>query len=398
MKKVLFIFTFISLLFISCKKNIVVHDAQRHAIIDIPSISFRSISDRDLVMIAEFADSVSHIRLETTDESLIGRVSQILFLDSLLIIQDRQTHSVLFFDKGGTFINKINRRGSGPGEYVSMTRVMLNPDSRQIMVFDGTSRKMVFYNFDGTFIKEITQFADGAIIRDIINLPNGNFLCYNYDQNLAHTHSGLWEVDSNGVYVRTLLPPNTGYPFIANLHQSYLFHLSNGVGLAAGDVNVIYHFRQDTLTAFLSYSIRNRTSVEDIRNRTQHRNRYRRETSEFVRKSMSYEKGNYIFTEWSGDGGIMLISVYSKRDDNIVAIGLPVFQSSHLATFTGSFVPSNDVNSLVTITNGDDVARYLSSPSTSEMVRSKLTELTHGMSERDIDDMNPIIQILHIRQ
>ena len=400
MNRLLTVFLF-SLFLISCRENVNVHNALHHVVFDLPSIDIRSISENDMVQMADFVDSVIHIKLETIDESLIGNISQVLFLDSLLIIQDRQTHSVFLFDKNGQFIRTIGRRGQGPGEFATLGRVMLDADNRQIIVFDSALNKVIFYNLDdGAFIREVTQFAGGVMILDIINLPNGNFLCYNFDQNLGHQYSGLWEVDSNGEYIRTLLPPNTGLPFMLNRHGSYFYHLSDGgIGLAAGDVDVIYHFRQDTLTTFLAYHIRNRTTAEDIRHRNRRRNVNNWEVFDHTSKGMTYERGNYIFSEWAADGAPRTISVFSKRDNSIIAIGLPTFRCYRLATFGSNIVPSNDTGSLVVVVDASLVSSYLEHPlMSSELVRNKLLELTYGMSEREIEDMNPIIQILHIRQ
>ena len=399
MNRLLTLFLF-SLLLISCRENVNVHNALHHVVFDLPSIDIRSISENDMLQMTDFVDSVTHIRLQTTDESLIGDISLILFLDSLLIIQDRRAHSVFLFDKNGKFIRTIGRRGQGPGEFAVLGRVMLDADNRQVIVFDTASNKMIFYNLDdGAFIREVTQFAGGAMILDVINLPNGNFLLYNFDQNLGHQYSGLWEVDANGEYIRTLLPPNTGFPFMLNVHGSYFYRLSDGVGLAAGDVDVIYHFRQDSLTTFLSYTIRNRTTAENIRHRNRRRQVANWEVFDHVRKGVVYERGNYIFTGWAASGEPNIMSVFSKRDSKIVAVGLSTFRCYRLATFGSSIVPSNNTNSLVVVVDASLISSYLEHPlMSSELAKNKLLELTYGMSERDIEDMNPIIQIMHIRQ
>ena len=407
MKRKLFIFLFFSLLLLSCKERPTIHNAQFHVVVDVPSTVRRDavLMRGDMLSITDFVDSVSFIRLEAIDESLIGRISQVLFLDDLIIIEDNQTHSVFFFDRCGRFSHKIARRGQGPGEYTNITRAMLDADNRRIMVFDAFSRKMLFYNLDGTFIREINQFSGGAIIYDIINLPNGNFLAYNFDQYLGHQLSGLWEVDSNGVYIRTHLRPNTGYPFILNSFDSYLYHLNDGVGLSAGDVDVIYHFRQDTLTAFLSYTIRNRTSAEDVRRRNMRlRHRYRPgfDTFDHVRKSQTQEKGNWIITEWvdGSEGHMTFVSVYSKRDNKVVGVGVPLFENSpYFASFGGAIIPSNNTASIIVELSSSIVSILLEHYQyMREIDRNKLKELTYGMSEREIEDMNPIIQIFHLRQ
>ena len=402
MKNKSFTLCLLSLLLLSCKERATEHYAQHLVTIAVPSHG--TTLTRQEVSISSFADSVSFIRLETTDESLIGRISQVLFLDDLVIIEDNQTHSIFFFYRCGKFSHRIARRGRGPGEYITLTRAMLDAENRRIMVYDVSSRKMLFYDLDGTFIREISQFSDGATIFDIINLPNGNFLCYNFDQYLGHQFSGLWEVDSNGVYVRTHLPPNTGYPFRLNPYNSFLYHLDDGVGLSAGDINVIYHFRQDTLTAFLSYTIQNRPSVEDARRRGYKRNRHRSHMfhsfDDYVRKSKTQEKGNWILTEWTDAtaGHIGFVSVYSKRDGKVVT-GFPRFDSPYFASFFGTITPSNDTTAIIVLLSPTIVSVLLEHyQHVPEINRNKLRELIYGMSEREIEDMNPIIQILHIRQ
>ena len=77
---------------------------------------------------------------------------------------------------------------------------------------------------------------------------------------------------------------------------------------------------------------------------------------------------------------------------------MPNFTSPHFASFFGSIIPSNDTTSITVAVSSSTVSRSLESQHTSENNRNKLEELTYGMSQREIDDMNPIIQILHLRQ
>jgi hypothetical protein len=55
-------------------------------------------------------DKTEYVKLETTGDNFIGRISQILFADTLLFIIDRETtKSIHVFDRNGNFRHKIGQ-------------------------------------------------------------------------------------------------------------------------------------------------------------------------------------------------------------------------------------------------------------------------------------------------
>jgi hypothetical protein len=106
-----------------------------------------------------FAD-ITLIPLETTDESIIGYVSKMVIVDSVIYILDGQTKSLLMFDMQGHFLSKIHNVGNGPNEYVGPEdfTVMNNKD---ILIQDQTKKLLHFKN-DGTPYKTyfLPFFAD----------------------------------------------------------------------------------------------------------------------------------------------------------------------------------------------------------------------------------------------
>ena len=59
------------------------------------------------------------IPLETNDNFLIAQIDKIQMTDSCIYIADAITQGTLFiFDREGYFLNKIQHRGTGKGEYV----------------------------------------------------------------------------------------------------------------------------------------------------------------------------------------------------------------------------------------------------------------------------------------
>ena len=69
------------------------------------------------------------IPLETTEECVVGEVSNLFVDDNLIFLVDTWSEYISVFDLNGKFQNHIGRKGHAQGEYVSMFRVTL--DSHQ---------------------------------------------------------------------------------------------------------------------------------------------------------------------------------------------------------------------------------------------------------------------------
>ena len=115
---------------------------------DIETINFTFESTENPLDIRTIADTVyDPIVLETTDDCLIGEASKIAFAHDTIIIADKVTNSVFFFDGNGKYISKINRVGRGPEEYVELTDMYVC-DNR-VLIIDYNQWKVCCYNFAG---------------------------------------------------------------------------------------------------------------------------------------------------------------------------------------------------------------------------------------------------------
>lgn len=96
----------------------------------------------------EFIKNVSFVPLETTDESVIGDITQIEFTDSFIFVNaDRR--KVLQFDRKGGFVRCIGKQGRGPKEY---------HEARDICVVDTCIyvldyKKILCYSISGRFLQ-----------------------------------------------------------------------------------------------------------------------------------------------------------------------------------------------------------------------------------------------------
>ncbi|GHV27869.1 hypothetical protein FACS1894176_10130 [Bacteroidia bacterium] len=109
--------------------------------------------DGQILPIDSFIDESEYIKLETTQDNLIGEISQILFVDSLLIVVDaNKAQTINVFDMQGKYQYKIGQVGGGPAEYITITNVALVPNKKQIALLDGTQHKVVHYTYQGEYV------------------------------------------------------------------------------------------------------------------------------------------------------------------------------------------------------------------------------------------------------
>jgi hypothetical protein len=142
-------------------------------------------------------DDVFFVKLETTTNSLIGRISQILFVDGKIIIVDNEVaQNILVFDESGKFQNQIGAAGEGPMEYSRINYVAIHPDNSTIAVNDNTKR-LKYYDMDGAFVKssdlpyrnDNVEFLRDKVI--VSNWPSGNKINKNDDHSVRFIISDL---------------------------------------------------------------------------------------------------------------------------------------------------------------------------------------------------------------
>lgn len=63
---------------------------------------------------------MSFIPLQTTDESIIGKISKIHYRGNKFYILDSQQKVIFIFDEQGNFLSKIDNKGKGPCEYIDI--------------------------------------------------------------------------------------------------------------------------------------------------------------------------------------------------------------------------------------------------------------------------------------
>lgn len=103
-------------------------------------------------------ESVEAIRLEMTDHSIIGEVSQVELTDRYIFILDKKSHALLMFDRSGAFLRTISSHGQGPKEYLDISTFYIVDET--IRVIDPMKKQIMVYDFKGQYITAIPSSSN----------------------------------------------------------------------------------------------------------------------------------------------------------------------------------------------------------------------------------------------
>ncbi|WP_221659772.1 6-bladed beta-propeller [Bacteroides salyersiae] len=116
-------------------------------------IAHHDIDKNSYLCLSDLVDTIYGVKLETTDESIIGTVDKIRIKNKCIYILDRyKTRSLRIFDLTGKYLLSVGRNGNGPGEYVEPTDFSV--DQNGITVYDQFQAKFLYYNLKGKFLRE----------------------------------------------------------------------------------------------------------------------------------------------------------------------------------------------------------------------------------------------------
>lgn len=101
------------------------------------------------VPLSQIARQVRYIHLETTSQSLLKRVSSVLFEPSGNQFYISDLRGVYMFSGEGRFIGRLGRNGQGPGEYSYIRSLVTDKEKEHIYVL--SNGKLISYLTDGTW-------------------------------------------------------------------------------------------------------------------------------------------------------------------------------------------------------------------------------------------------------
>lgn len=146
-----FVFLLTALCFISCQgskqKPVVQEETGISSVLpgqDVLTVDLDSIAYEKQMPLSAFFKDVRYIPLETTRESLLGRINQLCMQgDTIFVLDGVMARSVLMFRKDGSYIGMVGSRGEGPSEYVAPTDCGIAGD--QFYIFDSRKQCILYY-------------------------------------------------------------------------------------------------------------------------------------------------------------------------------------------------------------------------------------------------------------
>lgn len=99
---------------------------------------------------SEIADTLEYLELKTPKDIVIARVFNIVPGGDFWFIHTKD--GIFKFMKTGEFVKEIGRKGQGPGEYLQIRGIEVDPFRKEIIHAD--MRQVLYYDFDGNFLRD----------------------------------------------------------------------------------------------------------------------------------------------------------------------------------------------------------------------------------------------------
>lgn len=200
------------------------------------------------ILFSSFVDSISYIPLETRDDCLIGKIQDIIISDSIIFVLNKEQNTIFLFNQFGKYLRKINKVGSGPGEYTIINQMAYNAKRQSISL---ASSKIIEYDLFGNLKKE---FEAPFYVSDLYSFDNGDYLLSRFER-LDEPHVLLALVDANGQIKEKLFNRNLQYG-VESTNYWELISLDDGVHFITPQIdNTIYSYERGSVKEVLNLNM-----------------------------------------------------------------------------------------------------------------------------------------------
>ena len=180
----------IGIAFLSCSNKAINSDVPNKIYFD-TDLSIKGYDLKDLI-----DSTVTIIPLETNDQSLISAIEKIEIVDNCIYILDRLAQSIYIYNMEGKYIDKLSRRGQGPGEYANLSYMTVTDST--IIVIDHAVGKQIEYSRKTLAFLRDEHIFEKIWSTEVFTLPGRIY----YINDWSNSTSGKYrlvskEVDSN---------------------------------------------------------------------------------------------------------------------------------------------------------------------------------------------------------
>lgn len=97
----------------------------------------------------KMSDSIAVLPLELPDSVFFGEVNRIkVYGDKFFLHDAYQTKTITVVNSEGIYINQLNKKGDGPGEYEDLESFAFNPRTNELVI-NQRNENLIFYTFPG---------------------------------------------------------------------------------------------------------------------------------------------------------------------------------------------------------------------------------------------------------
>jgi hypothetical protein len=136
--------------------------------------------EKEAIPIQNIAD-VKYIPLETNNAFLCGENGGVMYMDNdFILFNNGSNGDVLVFNGSGTSINKFNRKGQGPEEYIELINTVFDKEKKEIYVHDYSDRILI-YDLSGQFKRKLSLLFENKgnkRYNEIFNYDKEHLLYY----------------------------------------------------------------------------------------------------------------------------------------------------------------------------------------------------------------------------
>ena len=117
--------------------------------------------------------------LETNDEFINRACVQAVGEKYIIVTNFYDDGNIFVYGRNGKAIRKINRKGQGGEEYVSMRSVSLDEENEEIFVNDFHAKKIRVYDLEGNFKRSLNQRSEkSSFYVEMLDYDKNNLICY----------------------------------------------------------------------------------------------------------------------------------------------------------------------------------------------------------------------------
>lgn len=249
---------------ISCSQKVKIQGDNHLIKIDLQKCQINELSN--------LCSKIELIPLETSTESILGKVSKICESTECYYLLDSKQDILFKFRKDGQFVCSTKKnQGKGPGEYTSLTDFEINPFTGNIEILDARNLKMQTLNSD--FIFKRSMSLDRELLPlSLFKIINKDIYVFPQKNTNGKDVLVFYSVERNRI-IKEIELPETGSDLLMTAGNP--FYTFNGQinYITKNSSNVLYCIDTTTLNVNESLKIdfgQNNISIDKLpKNKTQ---------------------------------------------------------------------------------------------------------------------------------